>query len=253
MIELRRRGMRSVVMLALALVLNWTRSARAEIFSAEVIGVTDGDTLTVRIGSSRPERIRLAGIDAPEHGQAFGSDSQEHLWTLVSGKRVSLDCSGVVSYERSVCKVLLPNDEDVALDQVKAGMAWHYKQYQAQQTLFDRSVYAAAEDAAREGRLGLWADSPAIQPQDYRHGTRSPLCFDREDHRIACSDLYQGAIRGNARSHIYHWPGCPNYDDISPWNRIDFRAQRRPTRLDIEQPETVHERSAGAIGVRSNA
>src|ERR671910_814585 len=29
-------------------------------------------------------------------------------------------------------------------------------------------------------------------------------------------------IRGNRRSKIYHWPGCPNYDDIAPHNRVPF-------------------------------
>ena len=33
-----------------------------------------------------------------------------------------------------------------------------------------------------------------------------------------------GPIRGNKRSMIYHWPGCPNYDDIAPHNRVPFRS-----------------------------
>jgi len=32
-------------------------------------------------------------------------------------------------------------------------------------------------------------------------------------------------IRGNRRSMIYHWPGCPNYDDIAPHNRVHFRTR----------------------------
>jgi PBP1b-binding outer membrane lipoprotein LpoB len=32
-------------------------------------------------------------------------------------------------------------------------------------------------------------------------------------------------IRGNKRSMIYHWPGCPNYDDIAPHNRVYFRTR----------------------------
>jgi endonuclease YncB( thermonuclease family) len=29
-------------------------------------------------------------------------------------------------------------------------------------------------------------------------------------------------IIGNRRSRIYHWPGCPNYDDVAPQNRVYF-------------------------------
>jgi deoxyribonuclease I len=32
-------------------------------------------------------------------------------------------------------------------------------------------------------------------------------------------------IRGNKKSMIYHWPGCPNYDDIAPGNRVYFKSR----------------------------
>jgi hypothetical protein len=32
-------------------------------------------------------------------------------------------------------------------------------------------------------------------------------------------------IRGNKRSMIYHWPGCPNYNDIAPANRVEFKTR----------------------------
>jgi len=213
-----RRGTRLAVLLCVALPLSLSRPALAGTFIAQVVGITDGDTVTVRsVGA-----IRLVGIDAPEHGQPFAAESQEHLRTLVFGKDVSLDCNGGVSYGRLVCKVQLPDGEDVSLDQVKAGMAWHYKQYQTEQSPADRAAYAAAEDTARESHLGLWSDAHPIQPQDFRHHTQSPLCWDGENHRVLCSDLYQGPVRGNVRSRIYHWPGCPNYEDISEANRVEF-------------------------------
>ncbi len=31
-----------------------------------------------------------------------------------------------------------------------------------------------------------------------------------------------GPVRGNRRSHIYEWPGCPYYDRIAPANRVAF-------------------------------
>lgn len=39
-------------------------TAPAAGFSARVVGVTDGDTLTVLAAGNRPVKVRLAGIDA---------------------------------------------------------------------------------------------------------------------------------------------------------------------------------------------
>jgi endonuclease YncB( thermonuclease family) len=197
-------------------------AAIAYVSPARIIAVSDGDTVTAIINGGHQQEIRLEGIDAPEHGQAFASESAGHLSALVSGKSVKLDCTGEESYNRLVCKVLLPTGEDADLDQIKAGMAWHYKQYQRLQTATDRSTYRAAEDEARRARIGLWADAHPIQPQDFRHGTPSEICLDNSNHRIACSDTYEGPVRANRRSHIYHWPGCPNYDDIAEHNRVEY-------------------------------
>ena len=210
------------ILASLALLLALSRPASAQTISATVTGIADGDTITVLNPNHQTLQVRLEGIDAPEHGQAFGDASTSHLSGLVFSKQVNLDCTSGESYGRLVCKVLLPNGEDVDLDQVKAGMAWHYKQFQRLQSATDRATYGAAEDTARRTHIGLWADAHPIQPQDFRHRTQSQLCLDNSDHRIACSDTYDGPVRGNRRSHIYHWPGCPNYDDIADHNRVEF-------------------------------
>ena len=41
-------------------------------FTGRVVGVSEGDTLTV-LYQGKPERIRLYGIDCPEKRQAFGA------------------------------------------------------------------------------------------------------------------------------------------------------------------------------------
>ena len=121
--------------------------------SAKVTSITDGDTVDVVESNGTPESVRLIGIDAPEHAQAFGTESTQHLTSLISNKSVELHCSDERSYGRLLCKILLPNQEDVDLDQVKAGMAWHYKQYQDEQSAEDRATYAAAECAGDEGQI----------------------------------------------------------------------------------------------------
>ena len=56
---------------------------------AEVVGVTDGDTLTA-IVDGRQIKVRLNGIDAPKKMQAFGNASKRALSDLVFGQRVSI-------------------------------------------------------------------------------------------------------------------------------------------------------------------
>ncbi len=70
----------------------------ASTLQGKVVGVSDGDTLTVLDASNQERRIRLAGIDAPEKSQAFGSRSKQHLSDLVFGKTVVVDWNKTDKY-----------------------------------------------------------------------------------------------------------------------------------------------------------
>lgn len=136
-------------------------------FEGRVVGVQDGDTITVLDSSNANHRIRLQGIDAPENGQAFGSRSGENLSQLVFSKVVTIEWSKHDRYGRIVGKVVF-GSQDVCLEQIRAGMAWHYKYYQEEQTPEDRQLYADAEIAARATKSGLWIDPDPIPPWDFR-------------------------------------------------------------------------------------
>jgi endonuclease YncB( thermonuclease family) len=195
-------------------------------YSGKVVSITDGDTIDVALDQSgQIQPVRLEGIDAPESAQSFGSQSTQYLNGLVSGKAVRLECENERSYGRLICKVLLPDGEDVCLDQVKAGVAWHYKQYEDEQCPTDREAYASAECSAMKGKVGLWTDPHPVQPQDFRHSTNSPLLYDKNGCRVS-SEPTTGPVRGNARSHIFEWPGCPYYEAISPDNRVPFASSQ---------------------------
>lgn len=58
---------------------------------------------------------------------------------------------------------------DVNLELVRVGLAWHYKQYQREQSPDDRSAYAQAEERAKAEKQGLWIDSDPTPPWDWRH------------------------------------------------------------------------------------
>ena len=136
-------------------------------FEGRVVGVQDGDTITVLDSSNANHRIRLLGIDAPEKGQAFGNRSGENLSQGIFNRVVTIEWSKHDRYGRIVGKVVLEG-QDISLEQIKTGMAWHYKYYQDDQPREDRQLYAAAEIAARATNVGLWIDPNPIPPWDFR-------------------------------------------------------------------------------------
>lgn len=142
-------------------------SAFAQELAGRVVGVTDGDTIKLLTPGNIEEKVRLAGIDAPEKAQPFGNVSKQHLSDQVFGKDVTVEWTKRDRYGRIVGKVEI-DSRDACLEQVRAGLAWHYKKYQGEQSPEDQVAYAAAEDAARAGRVGLWSQSNPTQPWEWR-------------------------------------------------------------------------------------
>ena len=135
--------------------------------TSEVVGVADGDTITVLDTSKRQHRIRLAGIDAPEKRQAFGNRSNQSLSQMVFRRIVRVDYDKTDRYGRIVGKVML-GELDTNLEQIRRGMAWHYKDYEREQSAPDRRLYSDAELEARKARRGLWVDREPVPPWDFR-------------------------------------------------------------------------------------
>lgn len=135
--------------------------------TAVVVGVSDGDTITVLDADRRQWKIRLAGIDAPEKRQPFGQQSKQMLSERVFGKQVLVETGKTDRYRRTIGKVMVAG-EDVNLEQVSAGLAWHYKKYEREQSVADRMRYASAEEDARRSLRGIWQQPVPVAPWDYR-------------------------------------------------------------------------------------
>ena len=142
-------------------------SLHAATLQGKVVGVADGDTITVLDATNTQHKIRMQGIDAPEKAQPFGQKSKQSLSQMVQSKQVTVEYQKKDRYGRTLGKVL-HNGTDVCLEQIKLGMAWHYKQYESEQTKEDRETYAQAELATRAQALGLWKDKNATPPWEYR-------------------------------------------------------------------------------------
>ena len=152
------------------------------IVTGRVVGISDGDTITVLDGDQTQHKIRLAGIDAPEKGQAFGERSRQSLAQMAHGKDARLDCHKTDRFGREVCKVWVqPLDcprcgktLDVGLAQISVGLAWWYSRYANEQSSEDSGRYKSEEEEARLRKRGLWVDEAPVPPWEWRAGRGSP-------------------------------------------------------------------------------
>lgn len=133
--------------------------------------VIDGDTVEVLLANQPSQRIRLLGIDAPESSQTYGDISTKVLEHCIAGKPVSIVYENEDRYGRLLGIVMAANT-DCNYEQVKQGAAWHYKQYQKGQPSNHAKTYAQAEKAAKDNRIGLWADNAAQEPWLYRKANK---------------------------------------------------------------------------------
>ena len=155
------------LLLSFLLIFSVCTASASKIIQGKVVSVADGDTITVLDAEKTQHKIRLQGIDAPEKAQAFGAKSKQALYEMVHGKTVQVSFEKSDKYGRILGKVLL-DGQDICHQQIKAGLAWHYKKYQNQQPLADRDAYSASETAAKNEKLGLWSDPRPMAPWDFR-------------------------------------------------------------------------------------
>lgn len=164
--------------------------------------VVDGDTID--IGG---ERIRLEGIDAPEHAQtcgrkwsgtwACGAAATRALASLIGNRRVECDNEGHDKYGRilGLCRV---DGRDINAEMVRSGYAWAFVKYSPR--------YVAEEAEARKAKSGIW------------QGEAEPAWVYRERKwHVAETAAPSGcAIKGNvtAHGHIYHMPWSPWYAKV---------------------------------------
>lgn len=145
----------------LALLLAFTLPAFA--LDGLVVGVSDGDTVSIIDAQRNRHKVRLHGIDAPEKAQPFGQVAKRHLSDLVYGKTVTVVEKGQDKYRRTLGVVML-NGNDVNALMVRDGLAWAYRKYSRD--------YEQQEGEARTARRGLWGDSDPVPPWDWRRARR---------------------------------------------------------------------------------
>lgn len=166
----------------------------AEILSGMVVEVIDGDTIDI-LYQSQTQRIRLGGIDAPEKGQAFGSEAKRFVIDLAGRRYVTVAAEDTDRYGRIIGEVILPDGRSLNREIVKEGYAWWYRKYSR-----DVSI-GYLEEAAKISGKGLWQGNDPIPPWAWRKGARvaSNLIETKEDYQqriyfvTAITELTNGA------------------------------------------------------------
>jgi endonuclease YncB( thermonuclease family) len=159
----------------------------ADPWSGKCVGVSDGDTISVMNGTTSV-KIRIHGVDCPEAHQDFGNKAKQFTSSLCFGEAVTVTPSDTDRYGRTVGKVTV-GEKDVGTELLKAGLAWHYIQY-------DKSPeYAAAEATAKERKFGLWSMPNPVPPWNFRRSGG--------DLKPTSSDVY--VTKSGSK---YHVSGC---------------------------------------------
>jgi endonuclease YncB( thermonuclease family) len=124
--------------------------------------VVDGDSLVIE-GS----RVRLYGIDAPEHDQTCpgvdsprfcGQEAKQHLTALLI-EPLACENRGTDRYKRALMRCFNAKGQDIAAEMVLNGWAMAYERYS--------SIYVSQQKEAQSAKRGFWAYG-FPNPESYR-------------------------------------------------------------------------------------
>ncbi len=175
--------------------------------------VIDGDTLVL----ADDVRVRLLGINAPERGECYYSESKALLKELVEGKSIYIekDFVGKDRYGRLLRYVIVkspdPEQDDVLINNelTKQGAAFavsqnFHKKY--------RDIIASSQRKAKKANKGMWGEC------DYKVKTANAL-REKDTKPTDPKCTIKGNISEKGYGKIYFVEGCPNYKRV----KIDTR------------------------------
>lgn len=128
--------------------------------AAQVTGITDGDTITVRM-AGKDYNLRYILINTPEVGQPYAAEATAANRTLVMGKTVYLvkDVSETDRYGRLLRYVYLDDGTFVNAELVREG--WAQVATFPPDVTKESEIRSAQQEAVAAGR-GLWAVQPVV-------------------------------------------------------------------------------------------
>ncbi|MDT0212435.1 thermonuclease family protein [Rothia sp. ARF10] len=170
-----------------------------------VVGVTDGDTIKVRVGATT-ERVRLIGLDAPElkGDECWAQKASSRMQSLVQSRSVRLVADPTQDdrdrYGRLLRHVVTEDGRFAAQVLIEGGFA---KEYTYRDAYEHRGDYLAAQKRAQARKLGVWSaacSAPVVAAPAVPGATTKPS-----------SCVIKGNISSSGEK-IYHVPGGGSYD-----------------------------------------
>ncbi|KFF12916.1 nuclease [Chryseobacterium soli] len=128
----------------------------------KVIKISDGDTITILLRGKEQKKLRLAEVDCPERGQAFGKNARQFTSDKVFGKTITFIETDTDRYGRTIAKVYYDNGKYLSEELIRAGMGWWYYSFSKNASLGE------LQDKAQYKKIGLWQDIHAVAPWEYR-------------------------------------------------------------------------------------
>ena len=193
-------------------------------FDAEVVSVTDGDTIKVRINGN-VESVRFLLVDTPETNhprlgkQPFGQDAKDFMKQMLEGKTVQLekDISDRDKYGR-LLYYLYVDGKSVQEELLRNGLARVAYVY-APNTKYVDQYYAIQKEAQKKG-IGIWSiENYAREDGFYKEvvegNEESASSTTNKDNQTSSAPSGTCDIKGNISSRgdkIYHMPGQQYYD-----------------------------------------
>ena len=155
--------MNALRLTVIALLIFLAPAAYSDQLTGKVVGISDGDTITILTEQNQNIKIRLAEIDAPEKNQPWGQNSKQALSDLIFSLNVAVDATGVDRYGRTLGTVFLKK-VNINKHMVEHGNAWAYEKYVRDQNYF------ALQKSAQTSKAGLWSlsEDQTVAPWEWR-------------------------------------------------------------------------------------
>jgi endonuclease YncB( thermonuclease family) len=139
----------------------------ADVFSARVTKVIDGDSLEVS-HQGKKLRVRLWGIDTPEWRQEFSHKAKAFTRDRVQGRRVELQPKDRDKYGRLVAVVKV-GGSTLNEELLREGLAWVHIYYCKESIC---QSWRQLEKEARTARRGLWQGANPVPPWKWKQGRK---------------------------------------------------------------------------------
>ena len=195
-------------------------------FDAEVVSVTDGDTIKVRI-NGQVEAVRFLLVDTPETKhprlgeQPFGQEAKAFTKQMLEGKTVQLekDVSDRDKYNR-LLYYLYVDGKSVQEELLRNGLARVAYVYVPNTKYVDR-YYEIQKEAQKKG-VGIWSIENYAQEDGFHEevveGNQESLKSNANENgggQSSAAPSGECNIKGNISSSgdkIYHMPGQQYYE-----------------------------------------